>query len=129
MLCATGPSSGAGRIRVDFVDGQALCIRLDDDGTLLARLRRQIREYDAALRSGGRGTVTPSTPQAAPDLAESEVVLDSAVQLLNVLSAGSRERKGTLSMVDIEDDAGHRSQVAALRARRLGYVGSLQTDR
>ena len=129
MLCASGPETGPGQIRVDFVDGASMCIRLDDDGTLLSRLRRQIREYDAALRMGGAGAEAVRALPSTPDLAESEVALDTAVQLLNALSAGSRDGTRTLRIDDVEVDSGHRIRVAALRARRLGYVGSQQTVR
>jgi hypothetical protein len=129
MLCATGPVSGPGRLRVDFVGGESLRIRLDETGTVLALLRHQIAEYDTALRAGDPAVLATPAWRSLPHLGESEVVLDTAVQLLNTLCARARGGSHPVGLVDVEDDPGHRSVVAALRARRLVCVGSQQNER
>jgi len=55
VLATSDPATGA--VRVDFLEGEPLVVRVRDGGALLAGLGDQIEQYERALRSDGHLTM------------------------------------------------------------------------
>ena len=104
------------RCRVDFLDGGPLCVTLDDNGTVLETLRREIWEYEKRLLLDGTELdwaldVSPS------QLAEAEALLTSA--LAPTADGGGIGRAERQDMMRRSAELRRGARVDALRRRRL----------
>jgi hypothetical protein len=116
MVLASFATSPQGALRVDFLDGGPLCVTLDDNGTVLETLRREIWEYEKRLLLDGTELdwaldVSPS------QLAEAEALLTSA--LAPTADGGGIGRAERQDMMRRSAELRRGARVDALRRRRL----------
>ena len=113
MVMASFATNPQGALRVDFLDGDPLCVKLDDNGTVLETLRSQLWEYEKALLVTGRG-VDDGLDLLPDRLAEADALLQQAT----ALGSSQRERFEARDLMRQSAELRRMAMVDALRARR-----------
>ena len=117
VLASTDTSSGA--LRVDFLEGEPLVVRVGDDGALVAGLQRQIEQFERTLRTDGRLTVWLVRDHLTGAGLEASVhALTPAIGLLHARRARPLEHLPVDVSVTDAVEAAHRATVDARRADR-----------
>jgi hypothetical protein len=117
VLATSDPATGA--VRVDFLEGEPLVVRVRDGGALLAGLGDQIEQYERALRSDGHLTMWLVRDHlTGADLEASVQALTPAIGLLHARRAVPPEHVPTCGWATDSGHAAHRARVDARRAGR-----------
>lgn len=113
MVMASFATNPQGALRVDFLDGDHLCVKLDDNGTVLETLRSQLWEYEKALLVTGHDA--GDGPEVLSDrLAQADALLQEAT----AMEGGQRERIEARDLMRQSAELRRMALVDALRARR-----------
>jgi len=117
LLASTDDATGS--LRIDFLDGEPLVVRVGDPGPLVAGLRRQIEQYERSLRDDGHLTVWLVRDHLAGGVLEASVhALTPAIGLLHARRAVPPEHVPTCGWATDSGHAAHRARVDARRAGR-----------
>lgn len=117
VLASADDATGA--LRVDFLEGEPLVVRVGDHGPLVSGLRHQIEHHERALRTDGHLTVWLVRDQLTGTGHESSVhALTSAIGLLHARQVRPPEHVPPGSWGPNPWDAAHRAHVESLRAGR-----------
>ena len=128
MVLASFATSPPGGMRIDFLDGEPLCVTLDDNGAVLDILRHEIWEYEKHLLPDGTD-LDWALDVSPAQLAESEALLTAALDLPGGSVGPGASRLERQEMVRRSAELRRAARVDALRRRRRRMLGPDHPDR
>jgi hypothetical protein len=122
MVLASYGSSPRGAVRIDFLDGEPLSVRLDDDGSVLEALRHQIWDCEKQfLLDGGDPAWTLEVSPA--QLAEADALLTTALAEPGPPPGRRLTRSEREELLRRSEAIRREARVDALRRRRRHVLG------
>ncbi len=117
MVLASFSTSPQGALRVDFLEGPPLCIRLDDDGAVLEALRRRIWEYEKQFLLDGTD-LDWALDVSTTRLAEADALLTEAMAGTGDDTGRGLRRNERQDLMRRSADLRREARLDALRGRR-----------
>jgi hypothetical protein len=117
MVLASFSTNPQGALRVDFLSGGPLCVKLDDNGKVLETLRQEIWEYEKSFLVSG---LDDDGLDVAPDLLDDA---DARLRIAVSQDGGQRGRIERRELMRRSAELRRMARVDALRGRRQRMLG------